>query len=400
MSGPRIVALGVAVFFVAYWVVYGYGFIDLTFVDANTFWLAAKMALAEGLSPYTEIFQARGESTPSGFAHPFVYPPPSLLLLAPLSLFDYTAATTALLVVSHASLVVVVFGMSIAAHRRAWPRTAGGATLLAAVVVLVAAAQASRASLGIGQVNFVALAGLVWFWAALLGRANAWAGAFGLVVLGLLKSYFALIGVVILLPAGRHMLRPVLGVTAGAIAASLALLPAGAWADWLGNFLSPMTSSELYLGRFDFLSFENRTLFAALANAPGVGLVPPSPAYGAAMATAVALQGAALIRHRRSPEGLTVPAMALVVLVFLISPYSWVHYLVYCAGAAGMVALVAAQDRAWGLLAMSFAFLLLLLQPTALPGIEWSRTYAPTLGAAAFWAVAVAVSLAGPRRSP
>lgn len=400
LIGPRIVALGVAVFFAAYWIVYGYGFIDHTFVDANSFWLAAKMAFVEGLSPYTDAFQIRAESTPAGFAHPFVYPPPGLLLLAPLALFDYAGATTALLFASHASLVAVMLGMSVAVHGRAWPRTAGAAAVLAVVVVLVASAQASRASLGIGQVNFVALAGLVWFWAALLGRASFWAGALGLVVLGLLKSYFALIGLVLLLPAGRRMLRPVLVVTTAAIVASLVLLPAGAWADWLGNYLSPMASSDLYLGRYDFLSFENRTLFAALANAPGGGLVPPSPAGGAAMAVAVALQGAALIRHRRAPEALTVPAMALVVLVFLLSPYSWVHYLVYCAGAAGMVALVAARDRAWGLLAVSLAFLLLLLQPSALPGAEWGRTYAPTLGAAIFWAVAIAASLAGPRRGP
>lgn len=389
---PLLVASAILPFLAVYGVVYGFSFANRHFVDANSYWVAAQMSFLEGVSPYGDAFDAASAASPAGFAHPFVYPPPSLALFAPFALLDYHPSTLVLLAASHAAMLVTFAGLALASWGTLRPPGTADALVFVVCVVLVASAQASRVTLGIGQINFFALAGLVFFWAAILGHANRWIGAAGLLLLALLKPYFAAVGLVVLLPAGRHMLGPSLVTAMGSVVVSLAMFPASFWSDWITGYLLPMAGESDYLGRYHYASLLNNNLAAALQNAPGLG--PGAATFHAVgAAVAILLQGLALARHRRDAGRLTLPAMATLPLVFLLAPYSWSHYLVYCAVAAAMVALSSTVRREWIPLLAAIALLLVLLQPTALPLLEWAVVYLPTFAVAAFWLVAITWSL-------
>lgn len=438
---------GTLLLLAAFWTLYGLRLRDGPFVDVKSFWLGARMALVEGVSPYGPAFAERAAATPGGFAHPFVYPPPSVLLLAPLASLSFEAGARLLLAASHLAFLGLAFGLArIAAPEGGRPgatwrgATWWGATwrdargtgatwwggrgpgawdapdlaLLLAVCALIALSQASRITLGHGQINFFVCCGLVWFWAAYLGRASRAAGALGLVAAGLLKPYFGVaFALYLLAPQGRRLIAPTFGLSLLALAATLPLVPLQAWGDWISEDLLQLgAGGDLYLGQIPLTPGENfnlqnvlTDLRAAMAGTTGAaGPSGDAPARAGARAPWIllglaALQLGAMARLARAGAVQSLPAGALMLLVFLAAPVSWVHYMLYAAVGCGILALCAWRVGPRWLAGGAGLALLLLLQPSALTASATDP--ARHLPGAAFllvWAAAILASLT--RRLP
>lgn len=383
----------VVLFFPLYWIVYGHGFLDARFVDAKSFWLGARLALVEGLSPYPwETFSAASERAPGGYAHPFVYPPPSLVLLWPLAGLGYGQATTALLAASHAGLLLTALGGGRILFADRPGQSRATLAVVAGLAIFLAASHAARVTLGHGQVNVFVVCGLVWFWAACLGRAPAAIGAAGLVVATLLKPYFGVFALYLLLPGGRRLLLPVLVLCAALLVATLLAVPAAAWGDWVRIYLLGLSQDGLYLGRFDVYGPENFALRAALDAVVGPGTRALWPWLVPAMALA---QLAAILRLRDAQaDARTIQMAGLTLLVFLAAPVSWIHYLLYVVVASALVLVVALRGRRPVLAAVAGLTGATLLQPTALGAVHPLAVYAPVFLAALLWIACLAQAAA------
>ena len=384
-----VLVVAAALFFPLYWIVYGYGFLDARFVDAKSFWLGARLALVEGVSPYPwETFSAASDAAPGGYAHPFVYPPPSLVLLWPVAGLSYDGATTALLAASHAGLVLTALGCGRILHPQPPWQSRATLAIVAGVAVFLAASHAARVTLGHGQVNVVVVCGLVWFWAACLGRAPAALGAAGLIVAALLKPYFGAFALYLLLPGGRRLLLPVLGLSAALLAVTVLTVPLAAWGDWVRLYLFGLSREGLYLGRFEIYGPDNFALRAALDAVLGPGTRALWPWVVPVMAFA---QLSAIVAVRAAPaEARTVQMAGLTLLVFLAAPVSWIHYLLYAAVAAALVFVIALRGGQPVLAAAAGLAGAALLHPPALGLVHPLAVYAPVFLSTLLWGACVA----------
>ena len=378
-----------SLFFPIYWIVYGLGILDTNFIDAKSFWLAARLALVEGMSPYSwETFSAASEQLPGGYAHPFVYPPPSLVILWPLAGLSYEQATTALVAASHAGIVLLALGCGRVLSEERLTQNRATLAVVAGLAVFIAVAHASRVTLGHGQVNIFVVCGLIWFWAACLGRASAVIGAGGLIAAALLKPYFGIFAVFPILSGGRRMLPPVIAFSFAVLLLTVLAVPLEAWGDWVRIYLFELSSAGLYLGRFEIYSPNNFALRAVVDAFLGVQSRPVWPWLVSAM---VAAQLGALVRTRTAPaEARTIQAASLMMLIFLAAPVSWIHYLLYVVVAAGLVFVISMRGSHTTLAVLSGLTCTALLQPTAYGAIHPLAVYLPVLLTTLLWSHCVA----------
>lgn len=221
----------------------------------------------DNVSPYSGDFALQSERTPGGYAHPFVYPPPSLVLLAPLAALDYGAATSAILLLSHVAFAGLVVGLWIIAASFGNIELTDRRRLLAAVALVaacVAMSQPSRVSLGHGQVNFIVCCGLIWFWVAYLQSAPKIVGAAGLIVATLLKPYFVIFAIFLFVLRGYRLIAPTAGLAIVLVAITVLVTPSQVWKDWAINFLFEIGDSTVYLRQYPIYSADNFSLRSAI----------------------------------------------------------------------------------------------------------------------------------------
>lgn len=373
--------LGAACFLAAYWLIYGLSFAGQDFIDAKSYWLAARLVWVEGVSPYAPGFAAAAEEAGIGFAHPYVYPPPSLILFAPIGALDYQTAALALLAGNHVALLLIAWGMARWLAPAGWVWEARLTAPLYAALFAIFAAQATRVTLGHGQVNLIVLAGLVWLLAARAGRAPAWIGAAGLIVATLLKPYVALFALFLLAPEGRRMLPAAFLGTGVLIALTVLLAPVEIWPDWLTHFALKAVEDGLYLGAFDVLGPENLALSRQLASFGDL-----SQGFAA-----LALIPIALLFLYAGDRALAAKAAALFAFIFLFAPLSWTHYAVYAVAGGAFAGLSAWRGGRRGIAAGYGVLVLSLLQtPPSLP--DW-----PTAAIAALYIWALLDGFRAPR---
>lgn len=383
------------------WFQYGWELRSTRFIDAKSFWLGVRVAFIEGLIPYGQDFQNASEATPGGYAHPYVYPPPSLLLLAPLGAMDYEAATIALLVASHVALLLLVVGVAQSTLGTASLKEPWSLALIVVIGALIGLSFGSRVSLGHGQVNYFVLCGIVWFWAACIGRAWRWTGAFGLVVAGLLKPYFGIFALFLLFPVGRRLLVPFIVISSTLLALSVAILPTGTWSAWVSNALGELVDGELYLGQYPIYSETNHALRSAvdalIGHFTGAGSAVWRDAQLIVAFTMLTVQLLAMWTRRTARYAQTVPAMALLPLVFLLSPVSWPHYGLYSAVSAGVLLAFAYSVQAPLLGAVAAGCLCMLLHPPAIANVTGLPEHSIMgIVSVILWSAAMAWSLTKP----
>ena len=350
----RMAAYGVlAVFLCLYAYVYGLRLIGSSFIDFPSFWVASKMAFGAGIAPYGGAFAASAAEWVEGYVHPFLYPPATLVLLAPLAWLPLDLAEIGMLALNF-GLAIGIGWLLAGPHAAPVERVA--------VILFVMMAQSVRQTIGHGQVNLIVLFG------ALLALRHMSRQLLAGVVLGLsvlLKLYFTVLLAVLLLHRRWLALAGALGALGILSLAVLPFAPEGSWRAWGEMVLVPTAAEDGLAGKFLLGSERNISLTGVMLRA---GVEDPIR-YLVLIVIGLVTCGASLIARRLSRISLAEIGLFMV-MVILVSPNSWVHYMVFALPAAVAVLQTAWRRRSWVFGAIGAACGLILIQsPGAALGV-------------------------------
>lgn len=298
---------------------YGWGYRDDRTADLPSFYAASVAVFERGESPYD---RARLESlmSPDQQVFPFLYPPPTLLVFYPLTVFDYETAQRVVLVINH----LIVLGLLWVIPRYLF--RASTAIWFAVAAVCVLTFHPIVVTLQHGQVNLLLLAFLLAFW--LFARAGRpLPASLSLAAAIFLKTYPALL-LPLLFVGGR---RRECGYTAAwigfGVAFSLLLIPFPVWQDWFINVLPAGGYGRTPAGLFSPAVSWNQTLNGYITWALGESssrLIYAAAGLLAAISVAAVWRGSQV-----HADHLDRTMMIGLPMVFLLAPFSWEHHLVY-----------------------------------------------------------------------
>jgi len=345
----------------------------VSLVDFPSFYGAVRLAAA-GQSPYgphaLDAFAA-GLGRP---VFPFIYPPLGLLPFVPLAWLSYEPAAMLMLVLSHAAVLVFLWYFCVRSTDGAVDARGGRAALLASLMVAyVVAFDPLAVNFQAGQTNALILFSLAMALHALERRQAAIAGA-ALALACLFKIYFLLFIPFLILKRQSRAIVWLAGILAAAFVVTTVLWPVSLWGHWLREVLPFGGYGRYPPGLFPPGRAANQSVngFIArmLAGDPELRLRPILPLAGAAAPLAYAVCGALIAgglaavhrsTQRFGDSRLAVEFSLLLMIVFLVTPFSWEHYLVFLLPAAIIVLshLVEATALDWQDIAAAGGLLLL-----------------------------------------
>lgn len=336
-------------------------------VDFPSFYYAAQVAFQMHLSPYP------GPGLPGVMADqalPFLYPPPTLFVFAPMAWLPFPVARVGLLLVNHLCVLLLLW---LVPARLCGLSARGQPLRFSLVIALLLLFYPIAVTLEHGQINLILTVLICLMWLALRSRRESWAGLFlaGAIVL---KTYPALL--LLFLPLMRRNRAAVaaLGAMAALTAVAAAVVPHQAWTDWYRVVLPSGGYFRTPAGLFSPAAEWNQSLngFFSRLFTKNEWSAPAwdNPALGRALAylfaaSMTALSLGAVWRVRRS-EG-TAPidrAVAVALpLVYLVAPLSWEHHLVYVLPAAVWMLMDALARKKFVPLAFLAASLIVIAAP-------------------------------------
>jgi hypothetical protein len=312
--------------------------------DFPSFYYAAQAAFRDGRSPYDPAYL---ETLAGGTrVFPFIYTPPSLVLLAPLAALPYELSKVAFLALNH----LIVLGLLAA--------TVGPLLRLdlerqAAVVAFAVAYVLNFHPLFVqfshGQVNLVLAALMVLAWLAL---QRGWASAAG-IALGLavaLKTYPVLLLGFLAIQRRWRAIGWTVATVAVLVGLSFVALPRAAWDDWSrdvapaagygafdsassaralrwpGGVMSPAgVENQSVNGFFARLLTENKVQ-RPIAVMPGMA---KALTYVVNVGLVLASAWVVFVAWRRGARDVDGLMCLTLLLTYLAAPISWEHHLVY-----------------------------------------------------------------------
>lgn len=301
-------------------------------VDFPPLYSATRVVFVDHASPYGENAFEQQAVTLGRWVPPFIYPPPSLLLLWPLHLFSYEGAKALMLVINHACLLFALGFMVRKLFRDDFARPFG-AVAAAVTIAYTLLFDPAVVTVQLGQVNLLLLVCICLVWHALKQNKSAWAIAVPLALAIVLKTYPGLL-VLLLIGCRRYKATALtLGIFAAFCALSFALLPSGIWADWIAKVLP--NGDEAHPGPWN----QNIRAFIARTFMPN-GFSEPLFAWPGVVKPAIMLLSAAVLATtlwlsyrcwRRGDGGRLVDLQTSLYLftIFLIAPVSWEHHFIY-----------------------------------------------------------------------
>lgn len=319
-----------------------HGFLLLNFdkTDLPSFWTASVQAFRNHGSPYDReaLQQLMGQEI---YVFPYLYPPPRLFFLFPLSLVSYPAARLMALLSNHVMILLLLIAIPL--YLLPSKSKASFYCLFLLTSASLLSFNAMILTLNHGQVNILLLLLLVGFW------VFARAGIAGLASLSLAMAILLKLYPVIILAAlpiiGRK--REFIYTTSflGAIAGlSLFALPASTWTDWMQRVILPRPedqkdTSELLLstGNQSLHGFLNRTLNnSSLFNSQLAGLDLAKLVTYASCGVILCASMVVIFWASRQPRlsKLSIIDRMMIVFLpatFLIAPLSWEHHLILLA---------------------------------------------------------------------
>jgi Glycosyltransferase family 87 len=315
-------------------------------VDLPSFWGGAQLAFVHRQSPYDlAALQNLLPASSSQHAYPFLYPPPALLVYWPLCTCTYEQARLAFL-----ALNIVLTGAFIALFIGKVARLSLRIDSVVVVVLTlgVLACAPIWYNLGYGQINLVVACLLcgVWF---LARDEKPTAAAVCLTLSILFKTYPAILLPLLLIAGqGKVVARTLLllGLAAGI---SFVVLPQNVWAPWLRDVVPQGGYGKSPFGFGTIEAQWNQSLSGLMVRKFGARL-PSTPSiarlfYG--VAAFLLLGSLAAVRKTKQlhPTAAIDHAMTLgILLIFLVSPLSWEHHLVFVLPAVLTLALTALRE--------------------------------------------------------
>ncbi len=296
---------------VGFFVVRGTSYFRMTHVDLPSFWGAAQLVFNRGESPFS--LDALRAITADDTTFPWLYPPPSLFVFAPLAAVPYATAQTLVLALNHVLLVVLAWLIPLGLLKLD-PRR--DVLAIAACLTFVAFFGPVFVTLYNGQTNLLVTLAVVVFWLAARDHRDVIA-ALALTLAVLLKTYPLILLPLLFIIGRRKLVLLTLGALALVALASLGL-PAGLWTDWWTKVVPAGGYGATPHGLFAPDSVFNQSLHGVFSR------LQLAPLTWLASALVLAVTTLATVRRRELEYvvSLALPA------VFLIAPVSWEHHLV------------------------------------------------------------------------
>ncbi|HSH39060.1 MAG TPA: glycosyltransferase family 87 protein, partial [Chthoniobacterales bacterium] len=320
-------------------------------VDFPPLYSATKVVFDEHRAPYGDNAFEQQAIALGRWVPPFIYPPPSLLLIWPLHFFSYEGAKALMLVINHACLLFALGFMLRKLFRDDSERSYG--TVAAALIIAYALLfDPAVVTMQLGQVNLVLLVCICLVWHALKQNGSAWAMAIPLAFAIVLKTYPGLL-VLLLIACRRYKAAALtLGLFAGFCALSFAVLPSGIWTDWITRVLP--NGDEAHPGPWN----QNIRAFIARAFMPNQfsepliaapGLVKPSIMLLSACVFAVTMWlSYRCWRIRDGARLMDLHISLYLFTIFLIAPVSWEHHFIYLLPCLVLILLMLLSGEARG----------------------------------------------------
>ena len=301
-------------------------------VDFPPLYFATKVVFDQHQSPYGEDAFAPQALALGRWVPPFIYPPPSLLVLYPLHFFDYDTAKGLMLAANHLCLLFATWFMFRRLFGQEFAR-APGQLAGAFAIIYILLFDPTAVTLNLGQVNLLLLVCLCFTWHALKRNAGAFALAIPLSLAITIKTY-----PVVLLPLLVFRRRYAAAAVTVALfgiycVASYLLLPQNVWPEWFQKVLP--TGGEAHPGPWN----QNIRAFVARAFLPNIFSEPlvalpgiVKPLIGLLSLTVVGMTLLAGLRSWRSgvsPRAIDFEFSLFLFMMFLIAPVSWEHHFVY-----------------------------------------------------------------------
>lgn len=202
--------------------------------DFTTFYWASNLVFKQHQSPYVGEAVDAAKAVFGQTVFPYLYPPPSILMFAPLSALSHDAARLLMLSINHLCvlLFIYLFFFKLKAIDVSRPTRA----IIAAVsIVYVFGYAPFSAEFRHGQVDIAVLILLCLTWYGEKTKRSAWFVALPLSIAILLKTY-PLVFVLLLLTRRKYgTVATALGLLLLYAAVAYLVLPQSVWGDWLAN---------------------------------------------------------------------------------------------------------------------------------------------------------------------
>ncbi len=335
---------------------YGFRSVEEKNVDLPSFYYATNIAFNQHGSPYQSGSWLPVQNELNQQVFPYLYPPSSLLLLAPYSLFSYDGLKVLVLVVNHLCVLLVIYLLlfrvfSISLPTGGHEKTDDGLLrwlLMPMLILYTLQYHPLAVTLGHGQINLVVLVLLCLFWLTLRARSNPALVGLPLAAAILLKTY-PLLFVPLLLIRRKFRIAAFTGLYVGILVGiSMVVLPENAWSDWInlvlptggygqspGNVFSPAIPWNQSLNGFTARIF----LHPAYAMNLNPGLARIIPLLVSVLIISVLAWLASRLTSRHETRYVNDEFVLVLLSIFLIAPLSWEHHLVFVLPAA-MLALI------------------------------------------------------------
>ena len=301
-------------------------------IDFPPLYSATKVAFEQQQSPYGDNAFAAQAAALGRPVPPFIYPPPSLLVLWPLHLFDYDGAKVLLLVVNHACIIFAIWFFFRRLFAEEFAR-APNQLAAALVVIYLLLFDPTVVTLNLGQVNLLLLVCICLTWHALKRNGSALAIAIPLSLAIVIKTYPVVLLPLLVFRRRYKAAAWTVGLFALYCAASYALLPASVWPDWIqkvvpnGDMAHPGPWNQ-NIRAFVARTFMPNTFSETLVVLPGI----VKPLIGALSLAVVGATMWAGFQSWRRPLGtrtVDIQFSLFLFMMFLIAPVSWEHHFVY-----------------------------------------------------------------------
>ena len=315
----------------------GFEMRGLRYEDLPSFYGAAHVTFMDRASPYTWEAQKQIARETDGPVFPYLYPPTALPIFYPLAWLSFDAAKDAMLVLNHllslGAIFLAFFFLKEVTGTK--PTEIAGAVCLLFCFLF----DPIRSTIFHGQINLLVLCMLLVCYLMLAKKRELPAMLF-LALAIVLKTYPAIF-VLLLLAQRRYRAVLSLGLILLAwLAVSVAILPGMLWSDWFQYVLpfggygkvveglcSPANIWNQNLNGFFARLFMNGDSNNAAANFPMLARILPYLCSGVLLALSTWLCHRVSREHGDRFTGLEF-ALFLTV-IFLISPLSWFHHLVF-----------------------------------------------------------------------
>lgn len=318
--------------YVPFLLAHGFGAWTAPAVDFPPLYSATKAVFDQHVSPYGENAFAEQALALGRAVPPFIYPPPSLLVLWPLHFFSYDTAKALMLLVNHLCLLATIAFLFVCLFREEFARAPSQLTA-ALVVIYVLLFDPAVVTLDLGQVNLLLLVCIAFTWDALRRNGSALAVAIPLTLAIIIKTYPALLVGLLVVRKRYKAAACTIGLFALACALSYILLPHGIWLDWIEKVLP--AGGEAHAGPWN----QNIRAFVARAFIPNSFSEPlvVAPGFGKLLINllsfiVVATTACVSLRSWRQPHSarqIDLQMSLYLFAMFLIAPVSWEHHFVY-----------------------------------------------------------------------